>query len=113
MDFRLLKGALCAAISLWDSGIGSGAQKQSSLFISWKASEQVSQSRVHDQWVEREREGKREFKHVCGVDSYCYIFTCSASATMLFSHSLKPFILLSKASVVCSEGDASSTLQGT
>lgn len=44
LDFELLKGALCAAISLWDSGIGSRAQKQSSLFISWKASEQVSQS---------------------------------------------------------------------
>lgn len=44
MDLKLLKGALCAAISLWDSGIGSGAQKQSSLFSSWKASEQVSHS---------------------------------------------------------------------
>lgn len=44
LDFRLLKGALCAAISLRDSGTGSSAQKQSSLFISWKASEQVSQS---------------------------------------------------------------------
>lgn len=41
---RLLKGPLCAAISLWDSGTGSGAHKQSSLFISWKLSEQAFQS---------------------------------------------------------------------
>lgn len=44
LDFKLLKGALCATISPWDSGVGSRALKQSSLFISWKASEQVSQS---------------------------------------------------------------------
>lgn len=51
LDFKLLKGALCAAISLWDSGIGSRGQKQSSLFISWKANEQVSQSEpMTDGW---------------------------------------------------------------
>lgn len=51
LDFKLLKGALCAAISLWDSGIGSRSKKQSSLFISWKANEQVSQSEpMTDGW---------------------------------------------------------------
>lgn len=55
LDFKLLKGALCAAISLWDSEIGSRGQKQSSLFISWKANEQVSQSEsMTDGWVEEE-----------------------------------------------------------
>lgn len=55
LDFKLLKGALCAAISLWDSEIGSRGQKQSSLFISWKANEQVSQSKsVTDGWVVEE-----------------------------------------------------------
>lgn len=85
MDFRLLKGALCAAISLWDSGIGSGAQKQSSLFISWKASEQVSQSRVHDQWVEREREGKREFKHVWSGQILLHIYMQCISHNAVFT----------------------------
>lgn len=38
------KGVLCAAISLRDSETGNRTQKQSSLFISWKAEEQVFQS---------------------------------------------------------------------
>lgn len=80
LDFKLLKGALCAAISLWDSGIGSGAQKQSSLFISWKASEQVSQSEsMTNGWRGKERESEG-FRYVhelsCnGRDRYYNTFT--------------------------------------
>lgn len=41
------------------SRIGSGAQKQSSLFISWKANEQVSQSKsVTNGWRGKERESE-------------------------------------------------------
>lgn len=79
MDFKLLKGALCAAISLWDSGIGSGAQKQSSLFISWRASEQVSQSEsVTNGWRGKERESEGLgmcITELCGMDRYYYTFT--------------------------------------
>lgn len=96
LDFKLLKGALCAAISLWDSGIGSGAQKQSSLFISWKASEQVSQSEsMTNGWRGKERESESFGMCItelwCGVDRYYYTLTYCALATLLFSHCSKTF----------------------
>lgn len=59
LALELLKGALCAAISLWDFSDWQRTQKQSSLFISWKANEQVSQSKsVTNGWRGKERESE-------------------------------------------------------
>lgn len=60
----LLKGALCAAISLWDfwDWQRSPETKQ---FVHFLEGQWTSVSvRVRDQWVEREREGKRGCRYV-------------------------------------------------
>lgn len=57
------KGAFCAAISLWDSGTGSRAQKQSSLLISWQAGEQVSQSASLSNNQEKQSEALEGARH--------------------------------------------------
>lgn len=90
MDFKLLKGALCATISPWDSGIGSRAQKQSSLFISWKPSEQVSQSEPMTNGCRRKaREHKGLGLCISVGMERCNTFTKHAAAEVLFSYETK------------------------
>lgn len=61
LDFGLLKGALCAAISLWDSGIGSGAPETKQFVHFLEGS--VNKCLSHSHWP-MSREEKRGFRYV-------------------------------------------------